>query len=56
MKGGIMADVIIGIICFIVGLIVLFSPLPAVPRIIICVGLIVGTKILSDYFGGDTPQ
>ena len=55
MKGGIMADIIIGILCFIIGLIVLFSPLPAVPRIIICVGLIIGTKILSERFGGGEP-
>ena len=47
-----MVDIIIGIFCFIVGLIVLFSPLSALPRLIICGALILVTKIISDKSNG----
>lgn len=51
-----MFDVILGVICLIVGMIIVFANINPWVKVIVAVVLIIITKLLSDHFGGNLPE
>lgn len=51
-----MLDIVLGVICLVAGVIIFLSSLPVLPRLVLCVALILITKFISDKFGGGMPE